>query len=148
MRPFFGFVCVWALLASCGDGDPPASRSGDLASCVASGQVGSKRPGCPTDPAPPDNDCATASPFYDDVAPIFASRCSVCHHSGGLETMYIFDTYAQVHDNTTVRTRILTQIFGCRMPPPCAPDLTASERATMLKWLVCGGPESRDAGSD
>jgi hypothetical protein len=149
-----GFASVCAVLAGCADGDSPAGPSdsgfewdGDLAACVASGWVGMPRPNCPM-VLPPDDDCATASPVYADVAPIFASRCSVCHHAGGLEMKYVFDTYAEVHDNTTIRTRILTQIYGCRMPPICAPDLSADERQTMLHWLVCGGPESRDAGSD
>jgi hypothetical protein len=149
-----GFAFLCAILAGCADGDAPSSPNdggiagdGSLASCVASGQVGMPRPNCPMD-LPPDDDCATASPVYDDVAPIFAARCSICHHAGGLETKYSFDTYAQVHDNTTVRTRILTQIYGCRMPPICAPNLSTDERQTMLHWLVCGGPESHDAGSD
>ena len=95
---------------------------------------------------PPDTDCATASPFYADVAPIFAARCSVCHYPGGFETKYQFDTYAQIMSNMT-NTHALTQIYSCRMPPSCAPNLTAEERATMLKWLVCGAPENRDAGT-
>jgi uncharacterized membrane protein len=85
---------------------------------------------------------------YDDVAPIFAARCQICHHAGGLETKYAFDTYAQIHDTTAIRTLILTQIYSCRMPPSCAPNLSADERKTMLKWFVCGAPESRDAGTD
>jgi hypothetical protein len=154
MRRGLGIVSVCVALAGCTSSDalpfveeedsgPPGDA--DLAACVADGPIGVARPGCPID-LPPDTDCPTASPFYADVAPIFAARCSVCHHAGGLETKYIFDTYAQVHDNTAIRTRILTQIYACRMPPSCAPNLSAEERSTMLKWLVCGGPESGDAG--
>jgi hypothetical protein len=147
-------ICVLALVGCASNQALPLVEDGgavsgdaDLAACVADGPIGMQRPGCPSD-LPPDTDCATESPFYADVAPVFAARCSVCHHAGGLETKYIFDTYAQVHDNTAIRTRILTQIYACRMPPPCAPDLSADERRTMLKWLVCGAPESPDAGTD
>src|SRR5437868_4755942 len=67
----------------------------DLAACVADGSVGTPRANCPSD-LPPDTDCATASPVYADVAPIFAARCSVCHYPGGFETKYQFDTYPQI----------------------------------------------------
>jgi hypothetical protein len=149
MRRGLGIFTVCAALVGCGSKDSRPSDDGgvDLAACVAHGPIGTPRPGCPSD-LPPDTDCATASPFYADVAPIIAARCSVCHHAGGLETKYTFDTYAEVHDNTAIRTRILTQIYACRMPPPCAPDLSAEERRTMLKWLVCGAPERPDAGTD
>jgi hypothetical protein len=142
------------VVASCGAKSAAGGPSdggwlgdGDLASCVAYGPVGMQRTNCPSD-LPADDDCRTASPVYDDVKPVFATRCAVCHQAGGLETLFQFDTYAQIHDDAAKRTRILTQIYGCRMPPPCAPDLSAEERKTMLKWLVCGAPEGRDAGND
>jgi hypothetical protein len=146
-------IVVFTILAGCGGSDAPGPNDsgivgdGSLGSCVALGPIGTPRPNCPSG-LPPDDDCASASPVYDDVAPIFAARCSVCHQTGGLETKYIFDTYAQVHDNITVFRDILTQIFSCRMPPSCAPNLSSDERETMLKWLVCGGPQSRDAGTE
>ncbi len=155
MRRALGIASVCVTLAGCASShtlpfEPEdAGDPGDvsLAACVTDGPIGTPRPGCPSD-LPPDTDCPTASPVYEDVAPIFAARCSICHHAGGLETKYSFDTYAKVHDDTTLRTRILTQIYACRMPPSCAPNLAADERSTMLKWLVCGAPESHDAGSD
>ncbi len=149
-----GWFGACAILAGCPEGDDVAQLAPedagpepdvDLALCVTDGPIGMPRPNCPND-LPSDVDCATASPMYQDVAPIFAARCSVCHRVGGFQTTYLFDTYAQIYVDTT-RTRILTQIYGCRMPPSCAPNLAAEERATMLKWLVCGAPESRDAGN-
>jgi uncharacterized membrane protein len=144
---------VSALVWSCASGDSARPTDGgwlgdgDLASCVAYGPVGMQRANCPND-LPSEDDCATASPLYEDVRPIFAARCSVCHGTGGLETKFVFDTYAEIHDNAQTRSRILPQIYGCRMPPPCAPDLTPLERKTMLKWFVCGAPEQRDSGAD
>ncbi len=128
------------------NGDGPEADA-DLPGCVADGPIGIPRSGCPSD-LPADDDCPTASPFYEQVAPIFATRCAICHGASGLETKYRFDTYAQVHDVVATRTLILTQIYGCRMPPSCAPNLSPDERRTMLKWLVCGAPEAADAGTD
>jgi hypothetical protein len=151
MRRLLGIVTLCATLCGCAAKDDPQQVPGDggvdLATCVTDGPVGTPRPNCPSD-LPPDDDCATASPVYDDVAPIFAARCRICHTAGGLETKYVFDTYAQIHDVSAIRTLILTQIYSCRMPPSCAPDLSADERKTMLKWFVCGAPENHDAGSD
>jgi uncharacterized membrane protein len=140
-------VCCSGAAATAVPTDGGALGDGDLASCVMYGPVGTQRPNCPND-LPPEDDCAAATPVYDDVVPIFAERCAVCHHAGGLETKFQFDTYAQIHDNAQTRTLILTQIYGCRMPPPCAPDLSTAERKTMLKWFVCGAPVGRDAGTD
>jgi hypothetical protein len=123
-------------------GDP---GDGNLAACVAGGSVGMPRANCPSD-LPPDTDCATASPIYDDVAPIFAARCTICHYPGGYEIKYRFDSYAQITSNMT-NTRVLTQVYSCRMPPSCAPNLSSDERHTLLQWLVCGAPEGRDGGS-
>jgi uncharacterized membrane protein len=147
MLRILGTVSACAMLAACASKNEPQDGGVDLATCVAHGPIGTPRANCPSD-LPPDDDCATASPVYDDVAPIFAARCRICHAAGGLETAHLFDTYAQIHDNTMIRADILTQIYNCRMPPSCAPDLSADERKTMLKWFVCGAPASRDAGSD
>jgi hypothetical protein len=140
-------------LASCG-GEPermtPADggpSSPDLATCVADGPIGVPRDGCPNE-LPTDVDCATASPIYDDVAPIFAVRCTICHRPSGLETMHRFDSYGEINASIPMRSRTLTQVYACRMPPSCAPDLSPDERSTMLKWFVCGAPENRDAGTD
>ena len=142
---------VWCCSGKGGDPAGPSDGGwlgdGDLTSCVAYGPVGAQRANCPSD-LPPAGDCASGSPLYDDVAPIFAARCTVCHQAGGLQVTFSFDTYAAIHDDPQKRTRTLTQIYGCRMPPPCAPDLSAAERKTMLEWFVCGAPEYRDAGTD
>ncbi len=105
---------------------------------------GTPRPNCPAD-LPVDTDCTTAAPFYEDVAPIIERRCTVCHHPGGLEGTLRFGTY---EDAFLLRQKMLFQVYSCRMPPSCAPDLTSDERQIMLKWFVCGAPATADAGSD
>jgi hypothetical protein len=126
----------------------PLPDVGDSITCVAGpdGGIGGPPPAdCPSD-LPDDADCPTNSPRYDDVAPIIATHCTVCHQPGGLETGKLFGSYAQAY---SLRREMLTQIYDCRMPPSCALQLTTAERQTMLKWFVCGalGPvESGAAG--
>jgi len=144
-------ITMTFLLSGC-NGSPASGGDGpetdaDLAACVADGPILTPRADCPND-RPTEDDCPTASPFYAEVAPIFATRCAICHGASGLETKYQFDTYAEVHDVVAVRSLILFQIYNCRMPPSCAPNLSPDERRTMLKWFVCGAPESADAGAD
>jgi hypothetical protein len=145
--------CLSLVSMSC-SGEPPLGAptdSGtpdvDLATCVADASLRVPRPGCPSD-FPTDTDCPTASPVYDDVAPIFAARCSICHRANGLETKFVFDTYAEIHDNDATRADIITQIYSCRMPPSCAPNLLLEERQVMLKWFACSAPEGHDSGAD
>jgi hypothetical protein len=163
-RSLVASLTIGGIFLSCGSGDtpPPVTSMMDagctpapsdaggsdmeLAACVASGQVGSPRDTC--SPAlPTDGDCATASPTYADVAPIFESRCQICHHPGGTETSIVLSNYAAIHDNMTRRLDIFTQIRTRRMPPPCAPDVKADEMSTLLKWFVCGAPQGGDAAA-
>jgi len=99
---------------------------------------------CPND-LPDSGDCATAAPSYDvDVAPIIATRCTICHTPGGMETSRLFGSYDQAY---ALRREMLTQIYACLMPKPPAAALTADERRTMLKWFICGAPGPTDAAA-
>jgi hypothetical protein len=138
-------------LGACGGGSSQSPMDSgaadvDLATCVASGLLG-PRDNCPTG-LPDGGDCPTASPVYDDVAPIFAARCTICHHPGGLVTKLQFDSYSAIHDTPTIRSDIFFQIYRCRMPPSCAPNLHPDERSALLEWFICGDQVSRDAGAE
>jgi hypothetical protein len=99
---------------------------------------------CPND-LPGNGDCATAAPSYDvDVAPIIATRCTICHTPGGMETSRLFGSYDQAY---ALRREMLTQIYACLMPKPPALPLTPDERHIMLKWFVCGAPGPADAAA-
>jgi hypothetical protein len=92
---------------------------------------------CPND-LPDDGDCPGASPSYDlEIAPIIAARCTVCHAPGGVETTKRFSSYAEAY---SLRRQMLTQIYGCRMPPAAGTPLSTEERQKMLKWFVCNAP--------
>jgi hypothetical protein len=99
-------------------------------------------PGTCSPDLPTDTDCPDATPSYSrEVAGLIAQHCTVCHRPGGLETVHLFDTYAKIQSNMN-QLHMLTQIYGCQMPPACAEPLVGQERDKMLKWLVCGSPNN------
>jgi hypothetical protein len=51
----------------------------------------------------------------------------------------LMGTYDEVH---LIRAGILNQVFGCLMPPSCAPQLTPDERQKILQWFVCLTPNN------
>jgi hypothetical protein len=105
-----------ALLGACGD--------------PAGGQ-------CPNDlPA----SCPTTVPSYQtDIAPILQSHCLGCHAPGGVEANKPLDSYSAVYGE---RSPVLTQVYGCLMPPAGSPAPTAAERQLLLSWLVCKSPNN------
>ena len=125
-----------------GSVQPEAS---DPAACIAGpdGSIGGPPPDdCPNDLPP---DCPASFPHYDDVAPVIATHCTGCHRPGGIETSKLFGSYAQVY---ALRRDMLTQVYGCRMPPTCALQLTTDERHVLLQWFVCGAPGPLEATPD
>ena len=80
--------------------------------------------------------CVSPAPVWDDVQPIFATRCAVCH--GNIPGHWPLDTYGHVVDwNVEIRGMVLS----CAMPPPDS-DVTISleERQLILQWLRCNHP--------
>jgi hypothetical protein len=93
---------------------------------------------CPSDlPAA----CPSPAPGYDaSVGPLLAGRCGGCHGDGGIEVnQHDLRTYDAVYRQ---RSSVLTQVYGCLMPPADAAPLTPGERAALLGWLVCGAPNN------
>jgi hypothetical protein len=93
---------------------------------------------CPNDL--PDN-CPTPTPSYaTDVKGIIDDKCNGCHANGGVgQSTEDFSTYDRIHSR---RGPMLNQVYGCKMPPPDAGQLTADERAKLLGWLVCDAPNN------
>ncbi len=84
--------------------------------------------------------CPSNVPSYQsDVAPIFASRCVVCHSPDGSDTQRTYVNYAAIYAN---RGAILDQVYACNMPPSGDPAPTAPERTKLLTWLICGAPNN------
>src|SRR5438067_879667 len=82
--------------------------------------------------------CPQPPPTYSDVAPIFSGVCVQCHAPGGQTADKPLTTYDEVFSR---RTTVLTQVYGCVMPPEDAnAQLTPAQRAALLAWLVCGAP--------
>jgi hypothetical protein len=94
---------------------------------------------CPND-LPSSASCDTGLPSYGrDAAPIIERRCNACHFPGNTQSEDVFTQYADVFSK---RQTVLTRIYSCVMPPAEAAPLTPEERATLLRWLVCGAPEN------
>jgi hypothetical protein len=134
------------LLVACGG----AGKGGDVTppeSCSDPG-VGRAAPAADCSVALPSRtSCAESAPRYDEIAPIVADSCTVCHFPGGVERVHQFDTYALAYEQ---RKAMLVQVYGCRMPPPCQETLDSEERMKLLTWLVCDAPVNstlQDGGS-
>jgi uncharacterized membrane protein len=93
---------------------------------------------CPADqPA----SCVQPSPTYDGgIAALIAQRCFPCHAAADSVSGISLGTYGDIH--TLGSVRVLSQVANCRMPPPDAGQLTTSERAELLHWLVCSAKEN------
>jgi uncharacterized membrane protein len=94
---------------------------------------------CPDD-LPTDLDCPAAAPNYSVVVSrIVTERCGGCHFAGNPFSSQVFVDYDGIY---AARRTMLTQVYGCNMPPPDAPQLTFEERGALLKWFVCGAPQN------
>ena len=132
-RPRLGWTSrlrntLLALAVGCSDDVAPAV--GDASTALPDANP----PSCPNDlPAA----CPAPSPHYADAAAVINLRCAPCHAPGGQAADRPLTTYAQVYPR---RVAVLTQVYGCRMPPANAPALSPAERALLLDWLVCLAP--------
>ena len=106
-----------------------------LLACSASCGTPPPDGACPDDA--PDT-CVGAAPGFGDVRGTFDAKCVACHSAGGIEASRPLDTYADVFRQ---RGSVLGQLVSCLMPLHESAPLTASERAVMLQWLVCGAHE-------
>ena len=94
---------------------------------------------------------ASAVPsFQRDVKPILREKCTGCHQTDGIAP-FPLETAKQAHDKAAL---IAAAVGGGTMPPwppgPRSPDfagqeqhtLTASQRATIVRWARAGGRAS------
>jgi hypothetical protein len=87
--------------------------------------------------------CQNPIPSYaKDVAPVLDRACNTTCHAPGVGPWPLND-YADVFDWKDI---IAGDIEQCSMPPQDAGagngTLTDQERATILNWVVCGGPNN------
>jgi uncharacterized membrane protein len=130
-------IRVLPLLVGCGQpAEVSAITDGDAA-CPGSGAEAPSGE-CAND-LPASDRCGAMSPSYrDETSAIVQARCTICHANTAVNR-YAFVSYASI---AAARQPMLTQVYACRMPPACAPVLTASERRALLQWLVCGAPDN------
>lgn len=91
---------------------------------------------CPNDLP---QDCPTAPSYQSDIAPLLQQHCVVCHSPTGLESERPLNSYGAVYGQ---RSEVLTQVYGCQMPPPDMPPLSRADRQLLLRWLVCHAPNN------
>ena len=77
--------------------------------------------------------------YHETLNPDVSERCGGCHFAGNPFSSQVFVDYA---DTYAARRTMLTQVYGCNMPPPEAPQLTLEERGALLKWFVCDAPQN------
>ena len=81
------------------------------------------------------SECQEPGPSYaNDVAPIIAARCAMCHNGEpGME--WSLAEYDDVYD---WRGTITIQLRNCSMPPADSGyTLPENERETINAWLIC-----------
>ena len=95
----------------------------------------------------------SAVTFWQDVAPIYNNRCVGCHQNGGIGPFRL-DNYADAKSHAALE---LARVTAGTMPPyfmvhdgTCESfhdetTLTASEKATITKWVNGGQPEGTPA---
>lgn len=84
-------------------------------------------------------DCPTAPSYQSDIAPLLKQHCVICHSPTGLESERPLNSYSAVYGQ---RGSVLTQVYGCQMPPPDRQPLSSAERLLLLRWLVCHAPDN------
>jgi hypothetical protein len=93
---------------------------------------------------------AAVPSFARDVAPILRQKCTGCHQVGGIAP-FPLQTARQAHR----RASLIAAAVGANIMPPWPPgrdspayagqekrQLTAQQRATLLRWARAGGPAS------
>ncbi len=84
--------------------------------------------------------CPAPAPSWSGVvAPIVANQCALCHQPGGTASSKPLTSYQEVYAR---RVTVLTEVYGCQMPPAPDSPLDDAERASLLGWLVCGAPNN------
>lgn len=77
--------------------------------------------------------------FRRDVDPILGQRCRPCHGPGGVSANVMLGSYAQVFAQ---RGHVLTQTYGCKMPPAPQPPLPDEQAQLLFTWLICNAPDN------
>lgn len=85
--------------------------------------------------------CPSPVPSYSSsVSEIISQSCVVgCHTAGGAAPDRPYNNYQEVYSQ---QSAVLNQAYECFMPPAGSPPLTATQRAQLFGWLVCGAPNN------
>ena len=107
--------------------------------CAGSESPADDSPSCAAT-LPAGTDCNTAAPSYaTEIAPLVAARCLDCHFAGNHNSSVVLETQSELNGQ---RGLVETQVYRCQMPPSDGGAMSDSDRALLLKWLVCGAPNN------
>jgi hypothetical protein len=124
-------ACMQGKPASPGLGADASADGETVESAVTLGCPDGGYPGCPS----------TVPSWSTQVRPIVDVWCAPCHFNGGSGTGkgYDFSTLAGIRGGLTTS---LTDLHKCKMPPEDAAVLSATDRETLIEWLVCDAPDN------
>jgi hypothetical protein len=107
-------------------------------------------------PPPPTMDTGPRYTWWQDVQPIVAAKCQLCHSSppqyGSPMSLVTFaDTRRIATTGAAIYQAMATRVTATRapMPPPSNVPLTTQEKDIIVRWAAIGGPEGEppsDAG--
>ncbi len=131
---FAVIVCMSMLLLQCGGGEHKPVTEEPRPTVGQTSQPQQPQTGPPSGDGAP----AYTGPTFEDVKPVFESKCQACHVRGsGLPvwTNYVdaFSKSGRIHDRTLVKKD---------MPPAGTPQLSAEELALIDEWIENGSPET------
>jgi hypothetical protein len=107
--------------------------------CTGAGNPAGDPPAC-TATLPTGTDCDTATPSYaTEIASLVEAHCLDCHFAGNHNSSVVLETQSELNRQ---RGLVETQVYRCQMPPSDGGPLSTSDRARLLKWLVCGAPNN------
>jgi len=114
-----------------------------VATLLACGSDSSSEPdpgaSCPQLPL----QCTGTAPSYaGEIKPLVEQHCFPCHAPGGTGVGTAGRDFSKYENLSREKGPALTRVYGCTMPPKEAPPLGADDRATLVRWLVCGAPNS------
>ncbi|WP_394844448.1 cytochrome c [Pendulispora brunnea] len=96
-------------------------------------------PSCPELP----QQCAGTPPSYStEIKSLVEQHCFPCHAPGGTGVGAAGRDFSKYEILQRDKAKALLRVYGCTMPPKEAPQPSADDRATLVKWLVCGAPNN------
>ncbi|WP_394833969.1 cytochrome c [Pendulispora rubella] len=113
-----------------------------VATLVACGSDSSGQDPAPSCPELPQQCTGTPPSYATEVKALVEQHCFPCHAPGGTGVGAAGRDFSKYEILQRDKAKALLRVYGCTMPPKEAPQPSADDRATLVKWLVCGAPSN------